>query len=225
MTTKKTTATPTPAATVQADDLVTALKALAPFAGSDDYVPIIAGIHLQRVGGRIHVAATDRYVAALTTIPAEFDSDGSWEALISTNLVKKIVADWKAVSAKYPMQLTIKTDLDQGTVIVHDQLGVSMSAPMYTGDGKFPDLMKLMKDNAAAEKRTEPGTQMFRLDNLVKLNSLKRHRADSCELHWPAAGDLPVYATIGDHSLALVMPMRPTDEPVSVDTILAGGAK
>lgn len=228
MTDKTTTATAT--ITVAAHDLVRALKAIAPFVSSDDTLKMIHGIQIRPRNGVLQLSATDSFVAAVTTVGGTFTSTGTSDPLdvvFLPSLVRKQIVDtWGRASAKYPLNLTITVEADDNgqLVTVRDQVGMAHALPVDALKSPLPDIEKLITNNAEGTSPEGSGVVAVNMENLTKVKSLVR-RGDRAEFQWPEAPSRPLLVTVGDHSVAIVMPMRLPNGPTPVETILAGGAR
>lgn len=200
--------------TVQADDLLRGLQAVAPHASKPSSSFVLDVVRFEVVNDRLLLLATDRHVLAMwrfptrtnyPTVPAEF------AASVSMNEVKRLIPflrDGKSL----PAVLT----LADGALTVNVCGSVLRTSNV---EAAFPAVHHLIE--AAVASANDPFEAMQRAYDPAQLAKFVKAagRDDAVVLH-PALPNKPGLVTVGENFVALVMPIRHA-APVTVENWFA----
>lgn len=211
-----------PRVTVAAAALATALKAALPFAGRDDTLPMLSVVRLSREGDRLRLTATDRFSLCVTFLDGVtwHDAADDWELMMPVGDCKRVVAEWSRDRGT----LTISTgdrNKDTTAIDVRDARGIAVVGTTGTGL-KHPNVDHLLTGQDGVEYADHgQGVTALNPDQVAKIGGLRRTKGEYVAFQWPDQQKKPILFTVGDHSLGLIMPVRP-DVAVAPERILAG---
>ncbi|UQE74216.1 hypothetical protein MYK68_16010 [Gordonia sp. PP30] len=217
--------------TVPARQFAAALRGAMCFAGTDDTLPMLAGVEIRRAGDRVQLSATDRITAAVTYLAgAEWgETPDGWSQLIPLGLCKQIASTWKIAQIPPGLTITITARAakdprgrDAVAIEARDNLGRTVGDTIDAAL-HLPDCAKIALGSDSGSEQTS-GVIALNPDLLAKVAHLRRERGESITIHWPDGGKRPkpIVCTIGDHSVAIVMPVRA--DTVDAATIIGGAA-
>ena len=199
---------------VKSDGLVRALGAVLPFAGKDDMLPVLTGVHVVFDGDRLRLETTDRFSAGFATVDIDAGATGgvAFDVLIPADAVARIVKTFKpAARDAHFAALILTVDGKQLTVADYFGLG-SMTTELL--DGEFPRMREILR---GALSGVENGSQvagagfnpamLVRIDKAAKALGL---RNPSARVHATGSDAKPFLVTLGDRTdwLGLLMPRR-----------------
>lgn len=215
--------------TVPARQFAAALRGAMCFAGTDDTLPMLAGVEIRRAGDRVQLSATDRIAAAVTYLAgAEWGEtlDG-WSQLIPLDLCKQIASTWKPAQIPPGLTITITARAakdprgrDVVAIEARDNVGRTVGDTI-AADLHMPDCAKLALGNDSGSEQTS-GVVALNPAMIAKVAHLGRFKGEKITTHWPTTAGKPIVCTIGDHSVAIVMPM--VADTVDAATIIGGAA-
>lgn len=202
----KATTKPT-AITVDLGQLRTLLSRVAPFAGSDDSLPVIATVNLEGHGGYLTATATDRYIMGVSRVLVE-DADG-FNALLRAKDVRHILATFKNRKA---IQSKVALTVANGSLTVSLVDGLFADADDLTAryglmDGTYPKVMDIFRNWKPAADTTSNGCNPF---YLAKFQHVTQFRGEPVKVSF-GAGTSPILVQAGDYFLGAVMPVRMTE--------------
>lgn len=212
----------TPIVTIEARELLAVCKSLTPFASADWTLPMLNVLHLSQVGETARWKATDRFVAVITHCPAVWH--GTAELRLPLALVKKVAATWRGQARSTSWPLTISAATDQAgrrVVSICDPSGESVSSPVDP-KGDFPDVEKLINGTEYLDGDPVDYSISFNFEYLAKFKALSRH-GEHVNITWPKEPGRPALITVSDHTVGIIMPVRP-EQKHTVAEILSGGA-
>jgi DNA polymerase III sliding clamp (beta) subunit (PCNA family) len=186
--------------TVNASELLNILTKVSAFASTDRTIPMLNAVRLEASDGVLIAMATDRYVAAIMTLP--YEGNGSFVFHASLADVKTLLAIVKrtdryatspvalSVSDGYPATLHVKTY--DGTSTFRDE----------TAD--FPKLRAIVPD-----ARKDSPIDAIAVDPKLLARFSKVATKDNQPLRLHFTGSLkPIRLEIGTDFVGLIMPMR-----------------
>ena len=127
--------------TIQASTLASALRNVAPFASTDDTLPILTGVQVTVSGREVTLLTTDRYTLARQVLTLDADDvTGCGSIVLPKATIKALSAATKA--RNWELTSITAGDDDTITVICHD--GATSTTKALSGD--FPRCGKMLDD-------------------------------------------------------------------------------
>lgn len=183
---------------VNRDELVYALTVAKGFAGKDNGVPILAAVQLSGRGEYLVATATDRY-KLVESRASVVSGDANFDAVIPVSMVPTVIAAIKASPKILPVEVE---RVSPRSVRV---CGVEV----LEVEGNYPAVRNLWPDELP-----EGGT--FALSDGKLFGLLKprdRNPVEPLGVFPPLDRRGAVVALRGDHTRALIMPVREAGEP------------
>lgn len=182
--------------------LITLLDTAKEFAGTDETLPMLRCVFVERVGRDLFASGTDRFRLGVNTVSAEFDDDfpAAWSFMIERDDVEIIAASFKAAKATDKATVVVEADSLQVSVpgfavqlrIVHQQM-------------EFPNYRSLL---AATEYGEIPAGSMVNGDFLTSFKKVQRSKRDTFNVRFPSESGRPVRVVCGDYFVGILMPVR-----------------
>lgn len=192
---------------VNREELIHALTVAKGFATKDSTVPILAAVRLTVRGNHLVATATDRYklVESRVAVTSEDGAEG-FDAVIPVSMVPTVVAAVKATGK------TVPVGVERVTVGLVRICGVDV----YEVAGEYPRVEKLWPDELPTGGTFSVGDGA--VFGLLKART-RRHPEPLRVFPQDNESRKGLVAMRGDHTRALVMPLRDQEElgPVWAD--------
>lgn len=128
------------------------------FAETSGFTPAIDGVNVRPAnGGRlVEVAATNRYVLTVETVPVDDETRATFETLIPSHIAKRVLALIPAGTKKHPAEgaVTVSLDAEHRVAVAYTgnedgfDATVTFSRPGYDKGDQFPGYRQIL-DRAA----------------------------------------------------------------------------
>lgn len=213
MTTKKTPAPAAMSVTLTDAELRVLLAPVVPFASNDDRLPVLTAVSLNVRGGYLVAAATDRFRMAMQRVRLAAGVPDGFAALVDIAFVKKLLAAFKPVRGRDPLEVTLTVEDDTIWATAGGGFGFDL-ADIRIGSrlilGQFPTVETLVTRDLAEQ----PTADVFGLNPsfLAAFKTAADVHGEPVIVVRPGVGaGKPVMVQVGDDFLGLLMPRKSRD--------------
>ncbi len=201
--------------TISHKDLAQLLLPVLPHVAQDRYsmVPVLEAVRLTTVGGYLTATATDRYTAAKTRHPVPEGTE--FHALVTARQLKGLLAMFKPARGQVG-ELTL-TVTERGDLQVEGPSALFAGASIHYDvlDAEYPKVDTIFAANLGRTEVEQARTVALNAAFMAKFQLAAR---DGLPIEVSAgAAHQPVVVTSGDHFVGIIMPVRSSGDPTSVD--------
>lgn len=197
-----------------AHELGSLVRAVLPFAGTDDMLPVINSVLIESDGKWLYAMTTDRFrigVKRIAKRPTDEDESTAWpsfRALVPLRSMKALLALFKP-SRGFDPTLSLSVDGDQLTAEATGGFDLFTSSRFsYTLlAGEFPDMRLIVRKATASPASERVTTLGLNPKFLADFAHLSRF-GSALEFTMPAAEKDPVVIRDNDGFIGLLMPRR-----------------
>lgn len=189
--------------TVDLNQLRTLLATVAPFAGDDGALPVIATVYLEGHAGFLTATATDRYAMGVSRAPVE--GVAGFTALLKAKDARHILSTFKN---RKMIQSKVTLTVADGSLTVSLADGLFADADDLTAryglvDGTYPKVLEIFRKWKPAADTASKGCNPY---YLAKFQHVTTGRGEPIRVSF-GTGTSPILVQAGDYFLGAVMPV------------------